>query len=103
MSRKKSISGKFGRTEKEEGKPSSSIPLSRLLSLNSHDLTAIVGAASLAGSVGHNGFTALRAGDEAGRAHLPVGTTSLVASCLGYFTFRNSHDDTSLVKMPGGI
>ena len=99
MSRKKSISGKFGRTEKEEGKPSSSIPLSRLLSLNSHDLTAIVGAASLAGSVGHDGFTALGANRDAGSGELPVGATALIAAGLGHFTLRDSHGDTSLVKL----
>ena len=86
--------------EKEEGmKPSSAFPLFALLSLDSHDLTAIVGTASLASSVGHNGFTALGANCYAGSRQLPVGATALIAAGLGHFTLRNSHGDTSLVKL----
>lgn len=64
---------------------------------------AIVGTASLACSVRHDRFTALRAGYKAGSTDLPMRAASLVASCLGNFTFGYSHGDTSLVKMPGGI
>ena len=71
----------------------------KLLSLGSHDLTTIVGTASLAGSVGHNGFAALGANAHAGSGQLPVGTTTLVAASLGHFTLRDSHGDTSLVKL----
>ena len=96
----KSSAGKYKKRGRQT--PSSAFPHRVLLSLNTQDLTAIVGTASLARSVGHDGFTALGAGDETGCANFPVGTTSLVASCLGNFTFRNSHDDTSLVQMPDG-
>ena len=71
----------------------------KLLSLGSHDLTTIVVAASLASSVGHNGFAALGADAHAGSGQLPVGTTTLVATSLGHFTLRDSHGDTSLVKL----
>lgn len=87
----------------EKRKSQITLPLTLLVLFSSENFAAVVGTASLACSVGHNGFTALWAGNEAGSAHLPVRATSLVTSCLGYFTFRNSHDDTSLVKMPGGI
>ena len=70
-----------------------------LLSLNSHDLTAIVGTASLAGSVGHDGLAALGANRYAGSGQLPVGATALIAAGLGHFTLRDSHGDTSLVKL----
>ena len=63
----------------------------RLLSLSSHDLTTIVVAASLASSVGHNGFTAFGANRNAGSRQLPVGATALIAAGLGYFTLRDSH------------
>ena len=89
--------------EKEEGR---SLPLhsafllrAKLLSLGSHDLTTIVVAASLASSVGHDGFAALGADAHAGSGQLPVGTTTLVATSLGHFTLRDSHGDTSLVKL----
>jgi hypothetical protein len=74
-------------------------PLFGLLSLDSHDLTAIVGTASLAGSVGHDGLAALGANRYAGSGQLPVGATALIAAGLGHFTLRNSHGDTSLVKL----
>jgi len=70
-----------------------------LLSLNSQDLTAIVGTASLASSVGHNGLAALGANRYAGSRQLPVGATALIAAGLGHFTLRDSHGDTSLVKL----
>ena len=63
----------------------------RLFGLGSHDLTAIVGTASLAGSVGHNRFTALGANTDAGSGQLPVGATALIAAGLGHFTLGNSH------------
>ena len=75
------------------------LPELKLLSLGSHDLTTIVVAASLASSVGHDGFAALGANAHAGSRQLPVGTTTLIAAGLGYFTLRDSHGDTSLVKL----
>ena len=88
------------KTEKEEGrKPSSAFSAFALLSLNSHNLTAVVGAASLASSVGHYGLTALGANRNAGSRELPVGATALIAAGLGHFTLRDSHGDTSLVKL----
>ena len=62
-----------------------------LLCLNSQDLAAIVGTASLASSVGHDGLTALGANSHAGSSQLPVGATALIAAGLGHFTLRNSH------------
>ena len=70
-----------------------------LLSLDSQDLAAIVGTASLASSVGHDGFAALGANSNAGSRQLPVGATALIAAGLGHFTLRDSHGDTSLVKL----
>jgi hypothetical protein len=67
-----------------------------LLSLDSQNLTAIVGAAGFAGSVGQNGLTALGANRDAGSRELPVGTPALIAAGLGHFTLRDSHSDTSL-------
>ena len=80
----------------KRGKPES-FPLAfphlpyALLSLDSQDLTAIVGTASLASSVGHNGLTALGANRNAGSGQLPVGATALIAAGLGHFTLGNSH------------
>ena len=62
-----------------------------LVSLGSQNLTAIVVAASLASSVGHDGLTALGANCHAGGRQLPVGATALIAAGLGHFTLRNSH------------
>ena len=62
-----------------------------LVSLGGQDLTAIVVAASLASSVGHDGLTALGANSHAGSRQLPVGATTLVTTGLGYFTLRDSH------------
>ena len=70
-----------------------------LLRLNSQNLAAIVGTASFAGSVGHYGLTALGANRDAGSGQLPVGATALIAAGLGHFTLRDSHGDTSLVKL----
>ena len=70
-----------------------------LVSLGGQNLTAIVVAASLASSVGHDGLTALGANRNAGSGQLPVGATALIAAGLGHFTLRNSHGDTSLVKL----
>ena len=70
-----------------------------LLSLNSQNLTAIVGAASLASSVGHYGLTALGANRNTGSGQHPVRATALIAAGLGHFTLRDSHGDTSLVKL----
>ena len=62
-----------------------------LVSLGGQDLTAIVGTASLASSVGHDGFTALGANRHAGSGQLPVAATALIAAGLGHFTLRDSH------------
>ena len=87
-------------TEKEEGRSLPlAFPLLSLFSLDSQDLTAIVGTASLASSVGHDGLTALGANRNAGSGQLPVGATALIAAGLGHFTLRDSHGDTSLVKL----
>ena len=72
--------------------PSSALTLfSRLVSLGSQNLTTVVVAASLASSVGSDGLTALGANCYAGSRQLPVGTTTLIATGLGYFTLRDSH------------
>lgn len=70
-----------------------------LLRIHSQDLAAVVVAASLAGSVRHDGLTALGASRDAGGGQLPVGATALIAAGLGYFTLGDSHGDTSLVKL----
>ena len=62
-----------------------------LVSLGIQNLTAIVVAASLASSVGHDGLTALGANSHTGGGQLPVGTTTLVATSAGDFTLRDSH------------
>ena len=62
-----------------------------LVSLGGQDLTAIVRAASLASSVGHDGLTALGANSHAGSGQLPVGATALIAAGAGDFTLRDSH------------
>ena len=83
----------FPPTEKEEGE---SLPLRirffpALVSLGGQNLTAIVVAASLAGSVGHDGLTALGANSHIGSGQLPVGATALIAAGRGHFTLRDSH------------
>ena len=73
--------------------PSSALSLfPALVSLGSQNLTTVVVAASLAGSVGLNGLTALGANGYAGSGQLPVGTPALVATSLGHFTLRDSHE-----------
>ena len=62
-----------------------------LLSLNSQNLAAIVGTASLAGSVGQTRLAALGASNDAGDRQLPMGVASLVSSRLGYFTLGYCH------------
>ena len=87
--------------EKAEGKrlPLSLRSFPALVSLGGQDLTAIVGTASLASSVGSNGLAALGADSDAGSGQLPVGATALIATGRGHFTLRDSHGDTSLVKL----
>jgi hypothetical protein len=68
-----------------------------LLRSNFDNLTTVVVAAGLAGSVGQTGLAAVGASDHAGNGQLPVGAASLVASCFGNFSLRNSHGDTSSV------
>ena len=67
------------------------LPQPKLLSLSSHDLTTIVGTASLASSVGLDGLAALGADGHAGSSQLPVGATALIAAGRGHFTLRDSH------------
>ena len=86
-------------TEKEEGQKPSSAFFPALVSLGGQDLTAIVVTASLASSVGLNGFAALGAHSYAGSGQLPVTATTLIATSLRHFTLRDSHGDTSLVKL----
>src|SRR5574344_1187838 len=86
------------RKKRKTKPPSSAFPCA-LLSLNSQNLTTVVGTASLAGSVGHYGLTALGANRNAGSGKLPVGATALIAAGLGHFTLGDSHGDTSLVKL----
>jgi hypothetical protein len=76
--------------EKEEGKAFLCV-FPALVSLGGQDLTAIVVTASLAGSVGHNGFAALGANGYAGSGQLPVAATTLITTGLGHFTLRDSH------------
>ena len=80
--------------KKEKRKASAFLLLSlflALVSLGIQNLTAIVVAASLASSVGHDGLTALGANCHAGGRQLPVGATALIATGAGHFTLRNSH------------
>jgi hypothetical protein len=71
--------------------------LLQLILGNFDDLTTVVVAASLAGSVGQTGLAAMGASDHAGNGQLPMGAASLVASCFGNLSLRNSHGDTSSV------
>jgi len=59
------------------------------------DDTAIVFAASFANAVRQFIFAAAGALYETGLLQLPSGRTSLVSSLTRYFTFRDSHRDTS--------
>ena len=79
-----------GQKEKEEG---FSLPLTfpALVSLGGQDLTAFVGTASLASSVGHNSLATLGADSHTGSRQLPVGATALIATGRGHFTLRDSH------------
>ena len=79
------------KTEKEEGQKPSSAFFPALVSLGGQDLTAIVGTASLASSVRHDGLAALGANGHAGSGQLPVRATTLVTTGAGYFTLRDSH------------
>ena len=63
----------------------------------SNDFTSVIGTAASASSMGQTGFAALRASYHTGDRKFPMGIASLVSSCLGYFSLRNSHRDTSLV------
>jgi hypothetical protein len=76
--------------EKEEG-VCLPLTLPALVSLGGQDLTAIVGTARSASSVGHDGLTALGANSHIGSGQLPVGATALIAAGRGHFTLRDSH------------
>lgn len=71
--------------------PSSIFLLFRLVSLGSQDLTAIVGTAGFASSVGLNRLAALGANRHARSGELPVGTAALITTGAGHFTLGNSH------------
>ena len=78
--------------------------IAKLLCLDCDDFTAVVGAASLAGSVGQTGLTALGASDDTGDRQLPVGVTSLISSCFGNFSLGYCHFGTPpWFEMPQGI
>ena len=62
-----------------------------LLSFNRNDFTAIVIAASLAGSVRQAGLAALGASDNARDRQFPVGAASLISSRAGYFSLGYCH------------
>ena len=83
---------KSQKTEKEED-PKAFLCISAfsLLCLDGQNLAAVVGTASLASSVGHDGLTALGASHNAGSRQLPVGATALIAAGAGDFTLGNSH------------
>ena len=85
--------------EKEEDSKAFLLHFPALVSLGGQDLTAIVVTASLASSVGLDGLAALGADGYAGSGQLPVGAAALIATGLGHFTLRDSHGDTSLVKL----
>ena len=59
---------------------------------NSQNLASIVGTAVLAGSMGQTRLATLRASNHAGHGELPMRATSLIPSCLGNFTLRDSHE-----------
>ena len=86
----------FGKEKERKAAKTAYLPLAfssvGSLGLGADDLTAIVGTARLARSVGQDNRAALGAGDHAGSGQLPVGTASSVSSRLGYFTLRNSHE-----------
>ena len=91
-----SIHISFTFSNKRKKRKAGRLPLSlrffpALLSLSFQDLAAIVGTASLASSVGHDGFTALGANANAGSGQLPVGATALIAAGRRDFTLRDSH------------
>ena len=79
--------------DKKRGRRTASLSSlsAKSLSFNRNDFTAIVVAASLAGSVRQAGLAALRASDDAGDRQLPVGTASLISSCAGYFSLGYCH------------
>ena len=65
--------------------------------LDGLDYAAIVIAALRAHSVGQMLGTALSACNKTGSCQLPGGAPSFIASCLGYFSLRDCHGDTSLI------
>ena len=81
----------YGKRGRRKRLPLSSRFFPALVSLGGQDLTAIVGTASLASSMRHNGLTALGANSHTGGGQLPVGTATLVTTGAGHFTLRDSH------------
>ena len=84
------------RKKAKGGKVYSSPPQAFLLAfLNIDDHATLVLTAGLAGAVRHAECAAVGALDYAGSGELPVGRTSLIASCSGCFSLRYCHVDTS--------
>ena len=79
--------------DKKRGRRTASLSSlsAKSLSFNRNDFTAIVVAASLAGSVRQAGLAALRASYDAGDRQFPVGAASLISSCAGYFSLGYCH------------
>jgi hypothetical protein len=71
--------------------------------LDDLDLTAVIGTALRAHSVGQMQRTALGACHQTGSRQLPHGAASLIASLFGYFSLRDCHVDTSLVLTAGAV
>ena len=85
-----------GHKKAKGGKVYSSPPQAFLLAfLNIDDHATLVLTAGLAGAVRHAECAAVGALDYAGSGELPVGRTSLIASCSGCFSLRYCHVDTS--------
>ena len=91
--------GLFYHRKGKRGRQCLPLTFPALVSLGGQDLTAIVVTASLASSVGLDGFAALGADGDIGSGQLPVTATTLIATGLRHFTLRDSHGDTSLVKL----
>ena len=84
--------------KKQEAKSTPPVFPLLLLFLNLEHLTAVVHAASLAGTMGQVISAAVGAGDDTGGLELPNVGTSLIASCLRSFSLGYCHGDTSYVN-----
>jgi hypothetical protein len=83
-------------TRKKQKRKAEILPLFSVMKLlflgNSQNLTSVVGTAVLAGSMGQTCLATLGASNHAGHGELPMRATSLIPSCLGNFTLRDSHE-----------